>query len=406
MPSWQTQTEALPTQHAGTERFDMSWNFEDDQVPTVERPNDTPSADPHVLSQVFDMCWDTEVNPAATGPAEAAVPLKAGEYNLCWNAKEGLPKVDVALIHQPDIQENETIAIAIPGGAGQYDMCWNDRASAEAMEFIGDFDMCWGDSALAGDDHLESGSIAAPVINLINAADTPAPYDLCFENISPATSPAPRDGSPSQTVEAGEELLRRANSRLENINAAMRDDRREGCKDLLDANQDLIADYQHARDQFVAASDDVAKLQHLMNMHREIDDPLHILLLAMRKMGRGHSPIHPLSILLLVPLAGALESERAADLVALVFLGDRSFTAGDLSLVASDFFGNWSFTAGEGNRSFSAGDLALVVGNFLSNWSFSAGNIFLVALVVLVDRGCDGFCYKALALPLRLYQDL
>ncbi|KAG1844899.1 hypothetical protein C8R48DRAFT_780123 [Suillus tomentosus] len=291
MPSWQTQTEALPTQHAGTERFDMSWNFEDDQVPTVERPNDTPSADPHVLSQVFDMCWDTEVNPAATGPAEAAVPLKSGEYNLCWNAEKGLPKVDVALIHQLDIQENETIAIAIPGGAGQYDMCWNDRASAEAMEFMGDFDMCWGDSALAGDDHLESGSIAAPVINLINAADTPATYDLCFENISPATSLAPRDGSPSQTVEAGEELLRRANSRLENINAAMRDDRREGCKDLLDANQDLIADYQHARDQFVAASDDVAKLQHLMNMHREIDDPLHILLLAMRKMGRGHSPI-------------------------------------------------------------------------------------------------------------------
>ncbi|KAG2104677.1 uncharacterized protein F5147DRAFT_654344 [Suillus discolor] len=221
MPSWQTQTEALPTQHAGTERFDMSWNFEDDQVPTVERPNDTPSADPHVLSQAFDMCWDTQVNPAATDPAEAAIPLKAGEYNLCWNAEEGLPKVNVALIHQPDIKENETIAIAIPSGAGQYNMCWNDRASAEAMGYIGNFDMCWGDSPLAGDDHLESGSIAAPVTNLINAADTPAPYDLCFENISPTTSPAPRDGSPSQTVEAGEELLCRANSRLENIDAAM-----------------------------------------------------------------------------------------------------------------------------------------------------------------------------------------
>jgi hypothetical protein len=59
----------------------------------------------------------------------------------------------------------------------------------------------------------------------------------------------------------------------------------------LDANQDLISEYWDARDQFITASDDVSKIQHLMNMHRQIDDPLHVLLLAMRKMGWGYSPI-------------------------------------------------------------------------------------------------------------------
>ncbi|KAG1794829.1 uncharacterized protein HD556DRAFT_1442614 [Suillus plorans] len=286
MPSWQTQTEALPTQHAGTEIFDMSWNFKDDPMPTVERPNKTPSAEPHMRSQAFDMCWDTEVTPALTDPAEAAVPLKAG-----------LPTIDLAPILQPDTEENETIDvtdtrknktmdITIPGGAGQYDMCWNDCASAEAVGYIGDFDMCWGVSPMAGDDHVESGLIAAPVIDLVNAADTQASYDMCFENILPTTSPAPSDGSPSQTVEAGEELLRRANLRLENIDAAMS---RSMCLLIIElmsriavlqemtegnvaeiswtANQGLISDYQDARNQFVTASADVAKIEHLMNMH-------------------------------------------------------------------------------------------------------------------------------------------
>ncbi|KAG1797934.1 hypothetical protein EV424DRAFT_1546451 [Suillus variegatus] len=291
MPSRQSQTEALSNKCAGTETFDMSWNFKGDQVPTVERPNDTPSAEPQFRNQVFDMCWDTEVNPVLPDLVEAAIPLKAGEYDLCWNVEEGLPKVDLAPIHQPDTGDNETIDITIPFGAGQYNMCWNDHASAVAMRYTGDFDMCWGDSPSAGDDHLENGSIAALVINLVKSADTQAPYDMCFENVLPTTSPAPRDGSPSQTVEAGKELLCQANFRLESIDAAMRDDRGQCCRDLLDANQGLISGYQHARDQFLTASDDVAKIEHLMNMHHEIDDPLHILLLAMRKMGQGHSPI-------------------------------------------------------------------------------------------------------------------
>lgn len=131
------------------------------------------------------MCWDTEVNPVSPDLVEAAIPLKAGEYDLCWNVEEGLPKVDLAPIHQPDTGDNETIDITIPFGAGQYNMCWNDHASAVAMGYTGeywslalttvakyysgDFDMCWGDSPSAGDDHLENGSIAAPVINLVKS---------------------------------------------------------------------------------------------------------------------------------------------------------------------------------------------------------------------------------------------
>jgi hypothetical protein len=53
----------------------------------------------------------------------------------------------------------------------------------------------------------------------------------------------------------------------------------------------LKSGYRDAHNQFITASDDVSKIQHLMNMHRQIDDPLHVLLLAMRKMGWGYSLI-------------------------------------------------------------------------------------------------------------------
>jgi len=122
--------------------------------------------------------------------------------------------------------------------------------------------------------------------------------DSCIDN-----------GLLSQIFQTSEELLHRANMRLESIDAATSkliyclitlhdidyhspgNDRGLNSTDILDANRDLISEYRDACDQFITASDDVSKIQHLINMHHQIDDPLHVLLLAMRKMGRGYSPI-------------------------------------------------------------------------------------------------------------------
>lgn len=60
---------------------------------------------------------------------------------------------------------------------------------------------------------------------------------------------------------------------------------------IIDANRGLISEYREARDRFMEAGKDVAKIQHLMNLQRQIDDPLRVLLKSMRKMGRGDSPV-------------------------------------------------------------------------------------------------------------------
>ncbi|KAG1787556.1 uncharacterized protein HD556DRAFT_1448566 [Suillus plorans] len=341
MPSSQPHPEGLPKKHFGGKVFDMCWNTEADLVRTVNTTTATSSAEPQYEGQVFDVCWDTEVNLAPIVVADAATPPAAGSYDLCWDSQGSPRKINLAPIQELAATKTHTLDVTMPLAADQYDMCWNNSLSASVDRYrgkcrslpptitnhhSGDFDMCWEDSTSGGDGHLDSGSIAAPTINMVNlagdtpvlydlcfdtslqatspgprddspshpvnlAGDTPVLYDLCFDASLPATSPGPRDDSPNQMVEAGEELLRRANVRLDSIDTVIADDPGAQSMDILDANQDLISDYRYARDEFLAASDDIAKIEHLMNMHRQIDDPLHILLLAMRKMGRGHSPI-------------------------------------------------------------------------------------------------------------------
>ncbi|KAG2115892.1 uncharacterized protein F5147DRAFT_649311 [Suillus discolor] len=275
MPSSQPHPEGLPKKHFGSE------------VWTVNTTTATSLAEPQYEGQ-------------ATPPA-------AGSYDLCWDSQGSPRKINLAPIQELAATKTHTLDVTMPLVADQYDMCWNNSLSASVDGYrgkcrslpptitnhhSGDFDMCWEDSTSGGDGHVDSGLVAAPTINMVNlAGDTPVLYDLCFDASLPATSPGPRDDLPNQTVEAGEELLRRANVKLDSIDAVIADDPGAQSMDILDANQDLISDYRYARDEFLAASNDIAKIKHLMNMHRQIDDPLHILLLAMRKMGQGDSPI-------------------------------------------------------------------------------------------------------------------
>ncbi|KAG2114323.1 uncharacterized protein F5147DRAFT_770305 [Suillus discolor] len=193
--------------------FDMCWDTEADQVPMVETQNLMPSAEQQVRGQTFDMCWDTEVDSAPIITPEAVTLLAAGLYNLCWDDKPHVPMVVLAPIRELEPRKTKILDVTLPFAAGQYDMCWNDSLSVSVVAYKADFDMCWGDSPSGGDGHLEGISIVALTINLVDlAGDTPVFYDMCFENISVATSTAPRDGSPSQTAESNRNLLRRAAS--------------------------------------------------------------------------------------------------------------------------------------------------------------------------------------------------
>ncbi|KAG2095124.1 uncharacterized protein F5147DRAFT_778818 [Suillus discolor] len=337
-----TATSSAEPQYEG-QVFDVCWDTEVDPAPIIVADAATPPA-----AGSYDLCWDSQGSPrkinlapiqelaaTKTHTLDVTMPLVADQYDMCWNNS---PSVSVDGYRGKCQSLPPTIT---NHHSGDFDMCWEDSTSGgdghidsglvaaptiNMVNLAGDtpvlYDLCFDTSLpatspgprddspsqtvnLAGDtqvlyDLCFDASLPATspgpmddspsqTVNL--AGDTPVLYDLCFDASLPATSPGPRDDSPNQTVEAGEELLRRANVRLDSIDTVIADDPRAQSMDILDANQDLISDYRYACDEFLAASDDIAKIEHLMNMHQQIDDPLHILLLAMRKMGRGDSPI-------------------------------------------------------------------------------------------------------------------
>ncbi|KAG1752347.1 uncharacterized protein EDB91DRAFT_1077775 [Suillus paluster] len=240
----------------GHEIFDMCRSTEANELPTMEMPTATSSAGRHFWGQTFDMCWDT--------------------------------KVDLAPIMSVDVA----------------------RPVAAAVGYKANFNMCWGDLPSGGGDDLHTGGTTAPVINSVNSGTdslvelseshstgTQAYYKMGFGHGLPDTSPALRDGSPSVMFETTEDLLYQATLRLESINTLMRDEQGHtlaidgvaSARDIIDAHWDLILAYWDACNQLIETGKDVVRIQHLMNMQCQIDDPLHVLLLAMRKMGRGHS---------------------------------------------------------------------------------------------------------------------
>ncbi|KAG0693559.1 hypothetical protein DFH29DRAFT_1007195 [Suillus ampliporus] len=123
---------------------------ETDQLPMVETPTWTSSAEPHFGGQTFDMCWDTEVDPVPTVSVEMAGPAAAGQYNLCWD-------------DEPHPSKTPPVDVAIPLAAGQYDMCWDDQPSPSAVGYKANFDMCWDDSPSVKNDDLDIGPTTAGV---------------------------------------------------------------------------------------------------------------------------------------------------------------------------------------------------------------------------------------------------
>lgn len=132
---------------------------------------------------MFDVCWDTEVDPAPIIVADAATLLAAGPYDLCWDSQGSPRKINLVPMQELAAMKTHTLDVTMPLAANHYDMCWNNSPSASVDGYrgkcrslplsitnhhSGDFDMCWEDSTSGGDGHLESGSIAAPTINLVN----------------------------------------------------------------------------------------------------------------------------------------------------------------------------------------------------------------------------------------------
>ncbi|KAG1832630.1 hypothetical protein DFJ58DRAFT_847964 [Suillus subalutaceus] len=173
MPVRKETADALTKKHFGKEVFDMCWSTEAAPKTSVETPTTSSSAKPQCSGQTFEMCWDVESDPAPTVNAPVNAPAEASSANTDY------------------------------GGQG----C------------KGGFDMCWGDAQLGGDGDREGHVTAAPTTARltqvgVNNSESPGSQDI---QASLAPSSAPSEGSTITQVEAGEELLRRADNRLDRL---------------------------------------------------------------------------------------------------------------------------------------------------------------------------------------------
>ncbi|KAG2063090.1 hypothetical protein BDR04DRAFT_1123500 [Suillus decipiens] len=249
--------------------FEMCWDDEPYTAPIVDTLAEGLSARPHYGGQnhaptesQYSLCWDEPASSKALAPAamtaEAATSLRlaASAYDLC--SREEPP-------------EPMTSHASLPSPAGQYEMCWDDRPATPAAEYQGNFDMCWGDSS-AGD-----GLHPVYPTTLANAGSV--------DSGRSASSVAPSEGSAIAIarIEAGEELVTRADERLHRLDEMMRGSQSPAASALIENNQGLILRYQFARNNYVTATNDISKIQHLLQMFRQIDDPLTVLELGLKK---------------------------------------------------------------------------------------------------------------------------
>ncbi|KAG2139260.1 hypothetical protein DEU56DRAFT_755573 [Suillus clintonianus] len=327
--SKKTRAEILARTYFGDETFDMCYGTEGDASMTVDTPSYTALADAQYGRQIFEMCFDPEVEPAPIITAETSVPPASPRYDLCWDEAPIASDADVNQIVElatsappmasqyyfcwdaaPIASDADVTPIMepvnTPATEERYDMCWDDQPPASTFFHNADCDMCCGDEASgnadepSGDaDDRGSGLTFEEIVDSVNAsydqlrlaspAATPPPRSTGLA--SPAATPPQRPTTPSQMSDTSEEVLSRANMRLHNIDTFMNNDPGEAFAVIIDANRGLISEYREARDRFMEAGKDVAKIQHLMNLQRQIDDPLRVLLKSMRKMGRGDSPV-------------------------------------------------------------------------------------------------------------------
>ncbi|KAG2062821.1 hypothetical protein BDR04DRAFT_1164591 [Suillus decipiens] len=274
-PTVQATAEASSAKPLGGE-FEMCWDDEPYPAPIVDTPVACSSAKPDYGGQAFDMCWDGDTTPTE------------GQYNLCWDEPSSSKALSVAAITAEAATPLRLVATSydfcwgeeppqstshasLPSTSGQYDMCWDDRPATPAVEYQGGLDMCWGDSS-AGD-----GLHAVHPTTLTNPASVGSGRS--------APSEAPSEGSARviARVEAGEELVTRADERLHRMDEMMRGSQSPAASALIENNQGLISRYQFARNQYVTATNDITKIQHLLQMFRQIDDPLTVLELGLKK---------------------------------------------------------------------------------------------------------------------------
>ncbi|KAG2075572.1 hypothetical protein BDR04DRAFT_1149916 [Suillus decipiens] len=275
MPVSKASATAIAKKHFSKEVFDMCWSTEAEPVPSVETLTASSLAKPPYSSQMFEMCWDIEpypapmVNAPVNAPAEASSAkrdLGGEEFNMCWETDTTPPKVLVPAI---------TVEAAMPPAAAPYDFCWDEAPQ----------------STMANSSHIPTPSAAGhltakPTTGSVNsAADNQESSESQDTWASLTPSSALTEGSAMAKLEAGEELLLQANERLQRLDMMMRDNTSPAATGLVEANQGLINKYQIACNQYVAAANDIAKIQHLLQMFRQIEDPLTVLELGIKKAG-------------------------------------------------------------------------------------------------------------------------
>ncbi|KAG2746860.1 hypothetical protein P692DRAFT_201806857 [Suillus brevipes Sb2] len=202
----------LNIKHADQERkaFDMCWTTETDLVQPVNAPAEAPTANamadaptvnataqlssvsamakallakPLYGGQAFNMCWDLDNKPAETTPLRPP----AASDDLCWEER---PPPPVAA---------DAVDASTPSTAGQYDLCRDDQPAALVAEFQGESQ---GDTAV-GDGLHQVDPTAVPTAGLVTSG-----------RLSPSVVPSEGSAIAMVRVEAGEELVTRADERL------------------------------------------------------------------------------------------------------------------------------------------------------------------------------------------------
>ncbi|KAG2347665.1 hypothetical protein BDR05DRAFT_996748 [Suillus weaverae] len=325
MPARKATTDAMAKKHFGKQVFDMCWSTEAEPEPLVETPTASSSAEPQYSGQTFEMCWDVEHNPAptvnaqsaATGPYDlcwdepsssrigtipaitlkAATPPAATTYDVCWDEDPQSTTPDSVQDDRPETSEAGYQGgfdmcwgdaplggdITTPSAAGQFDMCWDDQLATSATGYQGGFDMCWGDAPLDGNGDSECHLTAAPNPGAVNHPESSGSQ---YIQTSGTPSSSPSKDSVITTVEAGEAVFCQADDWLARINSIMRDNDNEDATEIIRVNQALITKYHHACNQYVTSTSDMAMIQHMLQMFRQVDDLLTVLELGMNKEGR------------------------------------------------------------------------------------------------------------------------
>ncbi|KAG2130435.1 uncharacterized protein EDB93DRAFT_1108423 [Suillus bovinus] len=213
--------------------------------------------------ELFDIYWDVQNDQYTTCAGTPAFTL-AKVNTTCVGMTDQVAAVESAAIPEPTTVE--TIDVMVPSTKS-------------------DFDMCWGDLPSGGHGGMDGLTTV-------------------------------------RTLDSGNQ----ATIKLEHINVLMGDDLGEASVEILHANSGLIGKYKHACDRFITASKDVAKIEHLMQMFRQIDDPLVVLELASVYFFGFCRILVPsaLASLLLVPFAGTSVTRPATGLLAFVFTSDQS----------------------------------------------------------------------------------